>query len=189
MTARYSRGVYSLTDGGAATKHRPRNSGERKMVQHRQPAASHRRILAASLVGTAVEFYDFYIYATAASLVFGKLFFPHSSASAQLMSAYATFALAFFARPLGASVFGHFGDRLGRKSTLVASLLLMGGSTVAVAFLPTYAQAGWVAPFLLCVLRFGQGLGLGGEWGGASLLASENAPPHRRMTWGMFPPL
>ena len=109
-----------------------------------KPAASHRRILAASLVGTAVEFYDLYIYATAASLVFGKLFFPAASASAQMMSAYATFALAFFARPLGAAVFGHFGDRLGRKSTLVASLMLMGGSTLAIAFLPTYAQAGWV---------------------------------------------
>jgi metabolite-proton symporter len=158
------------------------------MSQNAQ-AASHRRILAASLVGTAVEFYDFYIYATAASLVFGKLFFPQASASAQLMSAYATFALAFFARPLGASVFGHFGDRLGRKSTLVASLLLMGGSTVAIAFLPTYAQVGWIAPFLLCVLRFGQGFGLGGEWGGAALLAVENAPPGWRARFGMFPQL
>lgn len=154
-----------------------------------KPAASHRRILAASLVGTAVEFYDFYIYATAASLVFGKLFFPSASASAQLMSAYATFALAFFARPLGAAVFGHFGDRLGRKSTLVASLMLMGGSTLSIAFLPTYAQAGWVAPFLLCVLRFGQGFGLGGEWGGAALLAVENAPPGWRARFGMFPQL
>jgi MFS family permease len=151
--------------------------------------ASHRRILAASLVGTAVEFYDFYIYATAASLVFGKLFFPAASSSAQLMSAYATFALAFFARPMGAAVFGHFGDRIGRKSTLVASLLLMGGSTVAIAFLPTYAQAGWIAPFLLCVLRFGQGFGLGGEWGGAALLAVENAPPGWRARYGMFPQL
>ena len=148
-----------------------------------------RRVLAASLVGTAVEFYDFYIYATAASLVFGKLFFAPGSPSVQLMSAYATFALAFFARPLGASVFGHFGDRLGRKSTLVASLLLMGGSTVAVAFLPTYAQAGWIAPFMLCVLRFGQGFGLGGEWGGAALLAVENAPPGWRARYGMFPQL
>ena len=154
-----------------------------------KPAASHRRILAASLVGTAVEFYDFYIYATAASLVFGKLFFPVASPSAQLMSAYATFALAFFARPLGAAVFGHFGDRLGRKSTLVASLMLMGGSTLAIAFLPTYAQAGWVAPFLLCVLRFGQGFGLGGEWGGAALLAVENAPPGWRARFGIFPQL
>ncbi|HYD45380.1 MAG TPA: MFS transporter [Phenylobacterium sp.] len=152
-------------------------------------AASHRRILAASLVGTAVEFYDFYIYATAASLVFGKLFFPTSSPSAQLMNAYATFAIAFFARPVGAAFFGHFGDRLGRKSTLVASLMLMGGSTVAIAFLPTYAMAGWIAPLLLCLLRFGQGFGLGGEWGGAALLAVENAPPGWRARFGMFPQL
>ena len=151
--------------------------------------ASHRRILAASLVGTAVEFYDFYIYATAASLVFGHLFFPKASVSAQLMSAYATFALAFFARPMGAAFFGHFGDGIGRKSTLVASLLLMGGSTVAIAFLPTYETAGWLAPFLLCVLRFGQGFGLGGEWGGAALLAVENAPPGWRARFGMFPQL
>src|SRR3546814_20083361 len=123
--------------------------------------ASHRRILFASLVGTAVEFYDFYIYATAAALVFGPLFFPSESASAQLMLAYASFGLAFVARPVGAVLFGHFGDRIGRKSTLVASLVLMGGSTVAIAFLPTYAQAGWIAPLLLCVLRLGQGRGLG----------------------------
>ncbi len=159
------------------------------MTDTAQPAASTRRILAASLIGTAVEFYDFYIYATAASLVFGKLFFPASSPSAQLMSAYATFALAFFARPLGAMFFGHFGDRLGRKSTLVASLLLMGGSTVAIAALPTYEMAGWLAPLLLCVLRFGQGFGLGGEWGGAALLAVENAPPGWRARFGMFPQL
>ena len=159
------------------------------MTDTAAPAASTRRILAASLIGTAVEFYDFYIYATAASLVFGKLFFPASSASAQLMSAYATFALAFFARPLGAMFFGHFGDRLGRKSTLVASLLLMGGSTVAIAALPTYEMAGWLAPLLLCILRFGQGFGLGGEWGGAALLAVENAPPGWRARFGMFPQL
>ncbi|MCC7268949.1 MAG: MFS transporter, partial [Caulobacteraceae bacterium] len=158
------------------------------MAQNPQ-GASHRRILAASLVGTAVEFYDFYIYATAASLVFGKLFFPSSSPSAQLMNAYATFAIAFFARPVGAAFFGHFGDRLGRKSTLVASLMLMGGSTVAIAFLPTYHMAGWIAPLLLCVLRFGQGFGLGGEWGGAALLAVENAPPGWRARFGMFPQL
>lgn len=146
-------------------------------------------MLAASLVGTAVEFYDFYIYATAASLVFGPLFFPAESAWAQLMASYATFALAFIARPVGAVFFGHFGDRIGRKSTLVASLLLMGGSTMAIAFLPTYAMAGWLAPFLLCVLRFGQGFGLGGEWGGAALLAVENAPPTHRARFGMFPQL
>ncbi|HEY9579259.1 MAG TPA: MFS transporter [Rhizorhapis sp.] len=153
-----------------------------------QPA-SNARILMASLVGTSVEFYDFYIYATAASLVFGPLFFPAESQSAQLMAAYASFALAFIARPLGASVFGHFGDRVGRKSTLVASLMLMGGSTLAIAFLPTYQMIGWVAPLLLCILRFGQGLGLGGEWGGAALLAVENAPPGWRARFGMFPQL
>lgn len=147
------------------------------------------RILMASLVGTSVEFYDFYIYATAASLVFGPLFFPAESQTAQLMAAYASFALAFIARPLGASVFGHFGDRIGRKSTLVASLMLMGGSTLAIAFLPTYQQIGWIAPLLLCILRFGQGFGLGGEWGGAALLAVENAPPGWRARFGMFPQL
>lgn len=124
---------------------------------------SHRRILLASLVGTSVEFYDFYIYATAASLVFGPLFFPAGDPSTQLLAAYASLAVAFFARPVGAWAFGHYGDRVGRKSTLVVSLMLMGGSTLAIAFLPTYAQAGYLAPLLLCLLRFGQGFGLGGE--------------------------
>jgi len=152
-------------------------------------APSSRTVLTASLVGTAVEFYDFYIYATAASLVFGPLFFPSDSPSAQLMASYATFAIAFIARPVGAVFFGHFGDRIGRKSTLVASLLMMGGSTTLIAFLPGYAVAGWIAPFLLCVLRFGQGFGLGGEWGGAALLAVENAPPGWKARFGMFPQL
>jgi MFS family permease len=153
------------------------------------PAASHRRILFASLVGTSVEFYDFYIYATAAALVFGPLFFPAQEPWLQQMGAYASFSVAFFARPLGGLVFGHFGDRLGRKSTLVASLMLMGISTVLIAFLPTYAMIGWVAPLLLCVMRFGQGFGLGGEWGGASLLAVENAPPGWANRYGSFPPM
>ncbi|UZK66892.1 MFS transporter [Sphingomonas sp. M1-B02] len=151
--------------------------------------ASHRRILTASLVGTSVEFYDFYIYATAAALVFPALFFPSHDPSLQQLLSYASFSVAFFARPLGGLVFGHFGDRMGRKSTLVASLMLMGVSTVLIAFLPTYAMIGWVAPVLLCVLRFGQGLGLGGEWGGASLLAVENAPPGWRYRYGSFPPM
>jgi MFS family permease len=154
-----------------------------------QQLNAHRRVLTASLAGTAVEFYDFYIYATAASLVFGPLFFPAESQSIQLLAAYASFAVAFFARPVGAAVFGHFGDRIGRKSTLVASLMLMGGSTVAIAFLPTFAMVGWVAPALLCLFRFGQGFGLGGEWGGAALLAVENAPPGWRARFGMFPQL
>jgi MFS family permease len=153
------------------------------------PMVAHRRILIASLIGTSVEFYDFYIYATAATLVFGPMFFPSGSASAQLMFSYLSIGLAFVARPLGAIVFGHFGDRLGRKSTLVASLMLMGGSTLLIAFLPTYAQVGWVAPLLLCTLRFAQGLGLGGEWGGAALLAVENAPPGWRGRFGMVPQL
>ncbi|MDZ3831395.1 MAG: MFS transporter [Sphingopyxis sp.] len=153
------------------------------------PYRRHRRVLTASLVGTAVEFYDFYIYGTAAALVFGPLFFPAESPSAQLMLSFMSFALAFFARPVGAIVFGHYGDRIGRKSTLVASLMLMGGSTLLIAFLPTYAMVGWVAPLLLCILRFGQGLGLGGEWGGAALLAVENAPPGWRARFGMFPQL
>ena len=150
---------------------------------------STRRVLFASLVGTAVEFYDFYVYATAAALVLGGLFFPKADQLAQQLSSFATFALAFVARPVGGWVFGHFGDRIGRKSTLVASLLLMGGSTMLIGFLPTFAQAGVWAPVLLCVLRFGQGFGLGGEWGGAALLAVENAPPGYKARYGMFPQL
>ncbi|MHA6722971.1 MFS transporter [Sphingomonas sp. RS2018] len=148
---------------------------------------AHRRVLLASFVGTAIEFYDFYIYATAASLVFAELFFSAQDPGLAQMSSFATLAVAFFARPVGAAFFGHFGDRIGRKSTLVASLLTMGVSTTLIAFLPTYAQAGWVAPFALCVLRFGQGFGLGGEWGGAALLAVENAPPGWRARFGAAP--
>ena len=150
---------------------------------------SHRRVLTASLVGTAVEFYDFYIYATAAALVFGPLFFPSDEPGLQLLLSYASFSVAFFARPLGAIAFGHFGDRVGRKSTLVASLLIMGLSTFLIAFLASYAVIGWVAPALLCVLRFGQGFGLGGEWGGAALLATEHAPPGKAGRYGIFPQL
>lgn len=152
-------------------------------------AAERRRALWASLIGTSVEFYDFFIYATAASLFFGPLFFPAESPSAQLLAAYLSLALAFFARPVGAILFGHFGDRIGRKATLVASLLLMGLSTFLIAFLPTYEDIGWWATLLLCLLRLGQGLGLGGEWGGASLLAVENAPPGWRGRYGIVPPL
>lgn len=151
--------------------------------------AEQRRALWASLIGTSVEFYDFFIYATAASLFFGPLFFPSGSPTAQLLASYASLALAFFARPVGAILFGHFGDRVGRKATLVASLLLMGISTFLIAFLPTYEHIGWWATLLLCMLRLGQGLGLGGEWGGASLLAVENAPPGWRGRYGIVPPL
>ena len=153
------------------------------------PIRQHRRILVAALAGTAVEFYDFYVYATAAALVFGPLFFPAESESAQLLFSLMSFGLAFFARPVGAIAFGHFGDRIGRKSTLVASLLLMGISTLLIAFLPTYGMVGWVAPALLCVLRFGQGFGLGGEWGGAALLAVENAPKGWEARFGSAPQL
>ena len=155
------------------------------MTQHKGNA----RILGASLAGTAIEFYDFYIYATAAALVFPALFFPSESPSAQLLASYATMGIAFLARPVGGIIFGHFGDKVGRKSTLVASLMIMGLSTLLIAFLPTYAQAGWIAPALLCVLRLGQGIGLGGEWGGASLLAVENAPAGWRYRYGIAPPL
>ena len=153
------------------------------------PLRQHARVLFASMIGTAVEFYDFYIYGTAAALVFGPLFFPASSPAAQTLFALMTFGIAFFARPVGAIAFGHFGDRVGRKSTLVASLLMMGGSTLLIAFLPTYAMAGWVAPLLLCILRFGQGFGLGGEWGGAVLLTVENAPKGWAGRFGTAPQL
>ena len=147
------------------------------------------RVLFASLAGTTIEFFDFYIYATAAVIVFPKLFFPTSDPTSATLNSLATFALAFFARPLGSAIFGHFGDRIGRKATLVAALLTMGVSTVIIGVLPTYASIGVAAPALLALCRFGQGLGLGGEWGGAVLLATENAPPGRRAWFGMFPQL
>ncbi len=146
-------------------------------------------ILFASLIGTTIEFFDFYIYATAAVLVFPKLFFPAADPAAATLQSLATFAIAFFARPVGSAVFGHFGDRVGRKATLVAALLTMGVSTVIIGLLPTYASIGTLAPLLLALCRFGQGLGLGGEWGGAVLLATENAPPGKRAWYGMFPQL
>ena len=153
------------------------------------PTNSPRRVLFASLIGTTIEFFDFYIYATAAVLVFPKLFFPASDAASATLQSLATFALAFFARPVGSALFGHFGDRIGRKATLVASLMTMGVSTVAIGLLPTYASIGLMAPALLALCRLGQGLGLGGEWGGAVLLATEHAPPGKRAWYGMFPQL
>ena len=154
-------------------------------AQRNKPAT----VLFASLIGTTVEFFDFYIYATAAVLVFPKLFFPSSDPTAATLQSLITFALAFFARPVGSAVFGHFGDRIGRKATLVGALLTMGLSTVAIGLLPTYAAIGTLAPLLLAICRFGQGFGLGGEWGGAVLLATENAPPGKRAWYGMFPQL
>jgi metabolite-proton symporter len=159
------------------------------MNQTQVAANSATRILAASLIGTTIEFFDFYIYATAAVLVFPKLFFPAGDPVASTLASLATFALAFFARPLGAALFGHFGDLRGRKATLVAALMTMGPSTVAIGLLPSYQSIGIVAPILLAIFRFGQGLGLGGEWGGAVLLATENAPPNRKAWYGMFPQL
>jgi metabolite-proton symporter len=147
------------------------------------------RVLFASLIGTTIEFFDFYIYGTAAVLVFPALFFPAGDPTSATLQSLATFALAFFARPLGSALFGHFGDRIGRKATLVAALMTMGVSTVAIGLLPSYASIGVLAPALLALCRFGQGLGLGGEWGGAVLLATENAPPGRRAWYGMFPQL
>lgn len=147
------------------------------------------QVLFASLIGTTIEFFDFYIYATGAVLVFPKLFFPTSDPATATLASLATFGIAFLARPIGSALFGHFGDRVGRKTTLVAALLTMGLSTVAIGVLPSYNTLGVAAPLLLAMCRFGQGLGLGGEWGGAVLLAIENAPPGKRAWYGMFPQL
>ncbi len=147
------------------------------------------RIAFASFIGTAIEFYDFYIYGLAVAMVVGPVFFPSSDAATQALNAFLTFGIAFLARPIGAVVFGHFGDRIGRKTTLATSLLLMGSCTTLIGVLPSYELVGWLAPALLCLLRFGQGLGLGGEWGGAALLAAEYAPTGRRGWFGMFPQL
>ena len=163
------------------------------MVQHSGVADrrvnSPAQVLFASLIGTTIEFFDFYIYATAAVLVFPQLFFPSTDPASATLASLATFAVAFFARPIGSAFFGHFGDRVGRKTTLVAALLTMGVSTVSIGLLPTYNTIGVAAPALLALCRFGQGLGLGGEWGGAVLLAIENAPPGKRAWYGMFPQL
>lgn len=152
------------------------------------PSASRaRRAAVAAFVGTTIEWYDFYAYSTAASLVFGTLFFPPGTTPLiGLMASFATYAVGFLARPLGGVVFGHFGDRFGRKSSLVTTLLIMGGATCAVGLLPTYATAGALAPALLVLLRFAQGLAVGGEWGGAVLMAVEHAPENRKTFYGSF---
>jgi len=152
-------------------------------------ANSPARVLIASLIGTTIEFFDFYVYATAAVIVFPKLFFPASDPTSATLQSFATFSIAFFARPIGAMIFGHFGDRVGRKATLVAALVTMGLSTVVIGLLPTYESIGVLAPILLALCRLGQGLGLGGEWGGAVLLATENAPEGKRSWYAMFPQL
>ncbi|WP_267421371.1 MULTISPECIES: MFS transporter [unclassified Curtobacterium] len=147
------------------------------------------RVVVASLIGTSIEFYDFYVYATAAVLVFPTLFFPNEDPTASQLSSFVTFALAFFARPVGSIIFGHFGDRIGRKTTLVASLLVMGTATFLIGCLPTFDSIGIWAPVLLAVMRFAQGVGLGGEWSGAALLATENAPAGKRGVFGSMPQL
>ncbi|ONI61568.1 MFS transporter [Leifsonia sp. ALI-44-B] len=155
------------------------------------PVNPRSRVVIASLVGTSIEFYDFYVYATAAVLVFPALFFPNQDPATALLSSFAAFGAAFVARPIGSILFGHFGDRIGRKGTLVASLLTMGIATVLIGCLPTAQVPGWEfwAPALLVIMRFAQGLGLGGEWSGAALLATENAPKNKRAIYGTFPQL
>ena len=148
-----------------------------------------RRVVMGSFAGALMEWYDFFIFGTAAGLVFAPLFYPDSDPFIGLIASFATFGVGFLTRPLGGIVFGHFGDRVGRKATLVASLLTMGISTVVIGLLPGYATIGIFAPLLLALARFGQGLGLGGEWGGAALLATENAPPRKRALYGSFPQL
>lgn len=145
-----------------------------------------RRVAAASLIGTTVEFYDFFIFGTAAALVFGQLFYPSEDPLAGTLASFATFGVAFVARPLGAIVFGHFGDRISRKNMLIISLMMMGIATVAIGLLPTYQQVGFLAPLLLVLCRLIQGLALGGEWGGAVLMAVEHAPRNRRAFFGSW---
>jgi MFS family permease len=153
---------------------------------NRTPSVSIKRVAVASFVGTLIEFYDFGIYGFAAALVFGKIFFPALGTAAATVAAFATFGVAFVARPVGAVIFGHFGDRLGRKKTLVITLLMMGVATVLVGFMPTTAQIGIAAPICLVILRIIQGLAAGGEWAGAVLFASESAPQGQRGFWSMF---
>jgi MFS family permease len=150
------------------------------------PTTSLRRTAIAALAGTSIEYYDFFLYGTASALVFPAVFFPKGAPTGALLASFTTFAIGFFARPLGAVVFGHFGDRRGRKPALVAALLLMGAATTLIGCLPGYAQAGPVAPLLLTTLRLLQGLALGGQWGGAVLILTENAPDSRRGFYGSF---
>lgn len=157
---------------------------EPALASKRAPMA---RLAAATMVGTAVEFYDFYLYTSVAALIFGPLFFPRLSATAGTIAAVATISAVFVGRPVGAVLFGHYGDRFGRKVTLVASMVVMGLATVLVGLVPGYATIGLVAPLLLVVLRFGQGLGVGGEWAGAVLLATEHSPAHRRGWYASYP--
>src|ERR687888_2819713 len=146
-----------------------------------------RRVIAASFIGTTIEWYDFFLYGTAAALVFNKLFFPHSAPSRGTLLALATYGVGFAARPVGGILFGHFGDRIGRKSMLVLSLLIMGIATFLIGAMPTYNAIGVWAPIILVVLRLAQGLGVGGEWGGAVLMSVEHSPTGKRGLYGSFP--
>ena len=150
-------------------------------------AKARRKVVVASLVGTAIEWYDFFIYGAAAALVFGPQFFPSEDPLAGTLAAFATFAVGFIARPIGGVVMGHFGDRVGRRQMLLLSMLMMGGATVAIGLLPNHAAIGVWAPILLVTLRFIQGLGVGGEWGGAVLMAVEYSPKNKRALYGAFP--
>jgi MFS family permease len=151
-----------------------------------RPPTSRRSLLLASCVGTSIEWYDYYIFGTAAALVFGTLFYPEGDATAGTLAALGTFAVGFIMRPVGAAVIGHFGDRIGRKTMLVLTLMLTGVSTFAIGLLPTYAAIGVAAPLLLLLLRLVQGFGVGGEWGGAVLVATEHAGPRQRALYGSF---
>ncbi|MET8472130.1 MFS transporter [Streptomyces sp. NPDC006422] len=176
----------------SATGPAPADSAAPSPASDPSPAAPvnpRSRVLIASLIGTTIEFYDFYVYATAAVLVFPALFFPSSDPTTALLSSFAVFGAAMVARPVGAAFFGHLGDRLGRKKTLVVSLLTMGIATFLIGVLPTYGSIGWVATALLVLMRLAQGFALGGEWSGAALVATENAPPGKRALWGTFPQL
>src|SRR5215218_333253 len=149
--------------------------------------SSIRQVALASFIGTAIEWYDFFLYGTAAALIFGELFFPEFSSTAGTLAAFSTYAVGFAARPLGGIVFGHYGDKIGRKAMLILSLLIMGIATALIGFLPTFETIGVWAPILLVVLRFCQGIGVGGEWGGAVLMAVEHAPEGRRGFYGSWP--
>ena len=160
---------------------------ERAGGENTGQTSSIRQVALASFVGTAIEWYDFFLYGTAAALVFGTLFFPNSSPTAGTLLAFSTYAVGFAARPLGGLIFGHFGDRIGRKSMLILSLMIMGVATFLIGLLPTFQSIGVMAPILLVVLRFCQGIGVGGEWGGAVLMAVEHAPEGRRGFYGSWP--
>lgn len=161
----------------------------RVTTQHNRDRESMAKVAMASFIGTTIEFFDFYAYGLAAALVLNHAFFPKLDPVAGTLAAFSTYAVAFVARPLGAAIFGHFGDRIGRKSILIISLLTMGLSTALVGVLPGYGSIGVAAPIILVTLRLLQGIGLGGEWGGAALMAAEHAPAGKRATWAMFPQL